>query len=168
MELGKRKNLKIITGAFITIGLVVVFVYVPLLNKAQKLQYEISKIENDTHLASDLIQKKNVIVNSRSLIKQDEVVLIIDAITSTGKEFDINFISISPKEVERLPDMPYSRMPIEINAASEYKNLGLFLGALRTLNKSVVTLKSLDIKRNEGVLPLVVSTFTLEVYLKDG
>ena len=90
----------------------------------------------------------------------------MDEITKIGKAFNINFFSISPRDPEDIKDSASQRLPVFIESESEYKDFGLFLGALADLKESIVTIRSFKMTRDEAILPQLRSKLVIDLYLK--
>ncbi len=100
------------------------------------------------------------------LLSRDEISRAMDEITKTGKTFNINFFSISLRDLEDIPDSASQRLPVFIESESEYKDFGLFLGALADLKESIVPVRNFKMTRDEAILPLLRSKLVIDLYLK--
>ena len=51
---------------------------------------------------------------------------------------------------------------------SSYKDLGIFLGDLERISKSVVTVREFSIERREEILPKIETDLVIEIHLEEG
>lgn len=169
MILHKKQNMAVILGlGVIAVVFLVVFVYFPLVNKYQELTYEVDQVHKDLIVAQNFINKREIETSTGRLIDESQIAMAIDDITEAGQKFEIKFVSISPRDIEKLENSPYGRLPIEVSVICDYAKLGEFLGALHNLRDSIVTVKNFDMQRDEEILPLIKSKLILEVYLNNG
>ena len=145
MEFTRQRIIVIIIGIIIIIitGLYI-FLYGPLMSKLRTAYLECCAIEADADQArqSTVSVKKGDI--KRGLIKEEEISFAIDELTKQGKLEGVNFISMTPGEIEK-SKAPYAILPIKIEAESSYEKLGTFLGTLDELERSLVTIRSFKI-----------------------
>lgn len=167
IELNRRQATVIIGAIFSGIVIfLIVFAYRPLAVKIRLLRNEFQRIEQELEVARDIIGAEGDLGERGRLLTRKETSLAIDEITYTGRALNINFISINPKEIEKLESVNCLCLPIYMDLESEYKDLGLFLGALEKLKESIVTVRSFKIYRDERILPLVKSRLAIELYLR--
>ncbi len=156
MELTKSR-LFIIIGGAITIILLGVFslLYAPLIRDLREKNLECKMCETDLFDARNLIESVKTTEVKGTLIAEEEIPFTIEELTRQGRLTGINFISVTPKEIEKPKDSQYRILPIEVRIESSYKKLGLFLGSLGKLEKSLVTIRSFNavtLKENPSML----------------
>jgi len=88
--------------------------------------------------------------------------------THVGKKRNITFSSISLQDKEKVAGGAYELLPIEIMVEARYKDLGIFLDTLKRFKKSIITVRSFHIARNEEIAPLVRAKLVLDLYLKES
>ncbi len=143
MELSKR-NLVIIGAIVGTIGVLVVYnlLYAPLIRELKVEYAECKRWESDVSEVRNFIRSVEVSGATSSILTEKDISLAIDELTKHGKSKGINFVSITPKDALKKSQTQYNVIPIEIKIESTYKELGLFLGSLDEMEKSLVTVKS--------------------------
>jgi len=89
------------------------------------------------------------------------VAFFIETITAAGKQFEISFVSISPKDkLEMKPEEKtlfpnLARIPVEMVIKGAYQNISLFLSQLSKLDNSVIRVEEFRFTQpnaNEAVL----------------
>jgi len=159
-----KKQISIFAVIFIALGYM--FIYLPLASKISLKKKEWQAIEKDLVVARGLIFKKDSLGRKGHLLSRPEVSLAIDEITKIGRKQNINFVSISPREIEPVAGASHRRLPVELDLEAEYRDLGSFLAALKDLRESFVTVRSLKISRHESVYSLLRSKITIDIYVR--
>ena len=159
-----KKQMTITTVVFILLGYG--FVYQPLASQINLKKKEWQRLEGDLSVARGFILKKDDLGRKGDLLSRQEISLAIDEITKMGRRQKINFISISPQEIQDVPDASYRRLPIRPELEAEYKDLGAFWGALRELHESLVTVKDFKIAKHETVYSILHAQVTIELYIR--
>ena len=154
----------IATAVFILLGYG--FVYQPLASQINLKKKEWQQLEGDLSAARGFIFRKDDLGRKGHLLSRQEISLAIDEITKMGKRQKINFISISPQEIQNVSDASYRRLPIELELEAEYKDLGSFFGSLRELHESFVTVKDFKIAKHETVYSILHAKVTIELYIR--
>ena len=85
--------------------------------------------------------------------------------TKQGRSKGINFNSIAPRKIENPGDSKYKILPIDIEVKSTYKELAVFLGLLEELEKSLVTVKNLNISSGKEKTAKLNTRLTVNMYL---
>jgi len=169
IELDKRQVAIIGGAAFVVVVFIlIVFVYRPLGGKIHSMREGLRITEQELANARNIVGAKDRGERKGHLLALEEVSLAIDEMTKTGRALRINFISISPKEIVQLEDARYPVLPIHMDLEAEYRDIGLFLGALEGLTESLVTVRSFSIGKDEEILPLVKSKMVVDMYLQGG
>lgn len=167
MELDKKQTmLVIVTICAAIIFILIAFVYRPSIVKIRSVAEEFKSMAQEVEVARNMIRTKGDLQMRGHLLSRKELSLAIDEITKTGRQLNINFVSISPQEIEKLETSSHQRLPIHMELESEYKDLGLFLGALEKLEESIVTVRSFQIQRDDKILPLIKSRLMVDMYLQ--
>lgn len=138
----------------------------PLWGRIRLINNELGIMEEQLVIARKDVESALKLQFQGRLLSRAEISMAMDEITKTGRTFDINFLSISPREIEDIDGSVCQRMPVAVETESEYKDFGLFLGALADLKESVVTIRNFDIERDEAILPRIQSTMVIDIYLK--
>jgi len=166
IELNK-KTVILIAFPILVILIIIVFIG-PLFTKAKNvasqakaLDIELAEIRNALMKAKKLDQKGH-------LLSRNEVSSTINEITSVGNQYKINFLSTSPQQIVKNENSEYPVLPIRLEIKSTFRDLGIFLGSLSNLEKSVVTVKEFSIERDQEILPEIITVLIVEIYLKAG
>ncbi len=136
-------------------------------------------VENRAKLASSLRMDKSAIeaeleVLRRRLPFQSSTSAVLDELTKQGKELNIEFVSIIPREEKAIISQQggpgafrYKILPIEINMRAGYRNLGEYLGVVERLDSNFATVGEFQIRKDPKAPPklnirIVVYTHILE------
>ena len=166
MDIKRNHQLIIILAIF---GGVVLFFFVfmgPLRGRTRSVNHELRLVEEQLAVSRVDVESARKLQFNGPLLSRDEISRAMDEITKIGKAFNINFFSISPRDPEDIKDSASQRLPVVIESESEYKNFGLFLGALADLKESIVTVRNFKMTRDEAILPLIRSKLVIDLYLK--
>ena len=140
----------------------------PLWGRIRSITNELEMTEEQSAIARKDVESALKLQFQGRLLSRAEISQAMDEITKTGRAFDINFLSISPREIEDIEGSVSQRLPVAVETESEYKDFGLFLGALANLKESIVTIRNFDIERDEAILPRIRSKVVMDIYLKGG
>lgn len=168
-----KKQIKIISVVSLTICvfILILFVYRPLIVKTHSAAKELRVLEERLNAIRNIAKVKDGLRIKGRLLNRKEISMAIDEITKAGRVLSINFLAISPKEIEDVEGQDYQRMPVFMDLESTYQDLGLFWGSLEDLKESIVSVRSFQIYREDNILPRIKSRLVLELYLtgaKDG
>ena len=165
MELTKERLIIIIAAALIILFLgLYILLYNPLIVKLRAEGGECNRIETELLQARKAIDALEAIDKKKMLIAEEDIPLAIGELTSQGKLKGINFISMTPGQIEE-PKTAYRVLPIEMEIESTYKGLGIFLGLLDDLEKSLVTVGSFDIKADGKISSRRKAKLVVNMYL---
>lgn len=143
------------------------FVFIgPLRGRIRSVNHELRLVEEQLAVSRVDVESARKLQFNGPLLSRDEISRAMDEITKIGKAFNINFFSISPRDPEDIKDSASQRLPVFIESESEYKDFGLFLGALADLKESIVTIRSFKMTRDEAILPQLRSKLVIDLYLK--
>ena len=164
--LDKQKRL-LAVGIGALIGLLLLFgIYVPLALRLKDKGKELSGLTTQMHAAQAMIlSAQKAYPETLYLPSQEELSWVMDEVTETGKGLGIDFRSIHPEAIQKAPS-GYSFMPVEMKLESSYKELGQFIGALRTLKKGFVTVERFEITRDEKILPKLNCRLLMKLILR--
>jgi len=154
----------IISAVIITAGLYV-FLYSPLINELRKAASSYAAAEVKILETQKLIASLETADARGGLISEQGVSSAIDELTKESKARNINFISLTPKRIEEMHGVQYGILPIEIAAESTYKEMGMFLGSLSDLKKSLVTVKEFILTPDSKDQAKLITRFRLNMYL---
>lgn len=172
MELTKERLIIIgSVGLVIVIVAVYALVFSPLIAELGKTYSELKIYETELVRVKRVINSakkidtKRVFVTDKALITEEGISEAIAELTRQKKFHGINFVSISPGEIEKQKDARYSIIPITIKAESTYEKLATFLGLLDDRPTAVLTLRSLRIIPNENDADKLESDLVLNLYI---
>lgn len=162
-----KKNIMIAAGACALILLLIPYIifYAPLLKKLKTGYTECKNLETQVVNAHDIIKTSGETYDDRTLITEKEISVAIEELTKHGKAMGIDFMAMAPKEIIENPAVQYKILPIEMKIKSNIEAFSNFLGFLDELKKSVIKVKSLDIKRVDGSRSEVTGTIVIDMYL---
>lgn len=161
-----NKKFTIIAAAGVAVlFFAVVFIW-PLTVKGQQAGERLRLLEQELDTVHRTLEEGRGIPLKGRLLAREEVSLVVDEITKQGRVFNINFLSLTPLEIEETDNPAYQRLPIEMEIESHYQDLGLFLGVLEDLTEGVAVVKDFTVRAQEPLLPRLRSQLTLDVYLR--
>lgn len=166
MDIKRNPQLVVI---FTLLGGATLFLFVfiwPLWGRISSIDNQSRLIEGQLAVSRAEVESARKLQCNGPLLSRAEISLAMDEITRAGKAFNINFISISPQDAEDIKDSTSQRLPVAIESESEYKDFGLFLGALANLKESIVTIRNFKMTRDEAILPRIRSKLGIDLYLK--
>ena len=145
IELTGEKLIIATVGAAVVILLgFYLFLCNPLVNKIKPVRLECISVENElSQLRAAIAAVKTEEVKEITASEED-VAFAIDELTRKGKSIGINFISMTPRQIEDR-GARHKVLPVEIEIESAYKELGVFLGLLEELKESLITVSSFTI-----------------------
>jgi Tfp pilus assembly protein PilO len=166
MEFTRERFRIIIVGtlAIIALGLYL-FLYGPLISKLRKAHLECSRIETEILHARESIANLDKMDIKKSLVPEDNSSVSIDEFTRQGKSKGINFISITAKRIEESGDSRYKILPVDMEIESSYEDLGVFLGLVDELEKSLVTVKNFNIVPDKEKTSRINARLVVDMYL---
>lgn len=172
MELTKERLIIIgISVLVIVIVGVYALVFSPLMSELGKTYGELKIYETELVRVKKVINSakkidtKRVFITDKALITEEGISGAIAELTSQKKLHGINFVSISPGEIEKQEDARYSIIPIAIKTESTYEKLATFLGLLDDRPTAVLTLRSLKIIPSEKDTDKLESDLVLNLYI---
>lgn len=165
VKIRERPKVAIVSSAVILIFASYLFLYRPLVNKCRLRGRECRGIEAEILRAREAIDVLKQATTKRTLISEKDISIAIDELTKQGRSKGINFNSIAPGKIEGHGDPKYKILPIDIVVESTYKELAVFLGSLEELEKSLVTVKNINISPGKEKAAKLNTRLTLNMYL---
>ena len=103
----------------------------------------------------------------RPLPSQEMLPELLQQLHVQAKKFQVNIVSISPGGSNAAgPGQPIL-LPVDLQIEGEYRAIAQFLGALRgEVSLGMVTVRRLQIGREERLLPLLRAQLSIELALK--
>jgi len=151
-------------GVIFVLGLYL-FLYRPLINKCSLARGECRNIEAEALRAREAIDALRQSGTKRVLISEKDISIAIDEFTKQGRSKGINFISIAPGKIKDSKDSKYKILPIDIKLNSTYKEFFIFLGSLEKLEKSLVTVKELNLSSDTDKAGRINAVLTVNMCL---
>ena len=167
MKIGLTKQrLVIIVSAAVTIALLGIYLILfrPLINKLKLLHLECRGLETSVLQSRDAISSLKLKELKKELVSEADVSLAIEELTKEGKVKGINFISLTPRQIERQQES-YKVLPIEMELEAPYAILSDFLGKLDDLNRSLVLIRKFNIVLNKINPKMLTARLSLDMYL---
>ncbi len=172
IELTQERLIIVLAAAIIAAALALYFIfYAPLLRNLMTARLKCIAAENELLECCNIVESAKEMGGARVLISEEDASLAIRALTEHGGSAEneklkgINFISISPKEIKEDKGAQYKILPVEMEIESTYEKLGVFLGALDELEKTLVTIKSFDITPDKKDSSKLTTDLAVEIYL---
>jgi Tfp pilus assembly protein PilO len=164
IELNKKTIILVSGLAFAGMGF---FIFImPLFSKVSTLSGEVKALDSELSMLREALDKGKRIKRTAGFLSRNEVSRAIEEMTRIGAGMNINFLSTSPQTIHTPEGAQQPVLPIRMEIQSEYKDLGIFLGALEHFEKSVVTVREFTVERNEAILPKVDTVIVVEIHLK--
>ncbi|MBU0878780.1 MAG: type 4a pilus biogenesis protein PilO [Candidatus Omnitrophica bacterium] len=163
-----REKVVIIVGAVIVIvGLgLYLFLYHPLARKLKTVRAECKVAEEEICQAQEAMSFLKVTDIRRGPVAPGETSLAINELTRQGKLNGINFLSITPKAVEKCEWATCEILPIEMEIESSFGDLGIFLGSVDDLEKSLVTVNEFYIIPESRDARKLKTKLVLDIYIE--
>lgn len=168
MELTKEKVIRVVVSMVVIASLgLYIFLYRPLINGLKTASSKCKSSEDEVSRVRELIAPLKIMNIKRSLIREETVALAINELTRQAKLEGINFLSMEQKKVKRPKGISYKVLPIEIELVATYEKLGVFLGILDILEKSLVTVKSFDVILDKNDVNALKTKMVFNIYIMD-
>ena len=167
MELTRQRFAWTIAGSALLVLFVLYFLFHPLMHQLRIRGSECSRIEAEAAEARGrafIFKDKQ---RRKGLIAETEVTVAINELTRRGNLKGAEFISLTPKKIERPEGKSFKILPIEMEIKSTYENLGNFLASLDELQKSLITVRSFRVVLDKEDVPKVETQLTLDLYLSE-
>ena len=165
VEMIRERFLAVMCGVTVVIGVgLYIFLYRPLIARLGSASMECRTIEKEALDVREAIAILKTKEKKKGLIAEEEVSGAVEELIGEGKSLGVNFASITQKDVKR-PEEEYLEYPIEIDAEATYKNLGLFLGSLDNLEKSLITVEKISIKPDSENPAKLNAMMLINIYL---
>lgn len=164
MEFIKKRLIIIVSVSAAVIGVILCFtLYLPLAKEIKELGKEVFVLETELSGARENINSMKLIKRNIFLVNGDEVSPVIDELNKLAGSYNINIISMTPKEIKLEGD--YQVLPIEIILESKYAELAIFLGALDELQSGVVVVANFEIASDKEESLRLKSNLMLNLYI---
>ena len=157
-----------LAAGVLAVGLAVIFILMPKYTKVRKARANLTLLESELSLIRQALDNNRRLQQKGELLSRSEISKAIEEITTLGAELNINFLSTNPKKIYKPEGSKYPVLPISLELQSDYDNIGRFLGALESLNVSIVTVREFRISRDTSILPQVYTEILLDIYLKEN
>ncbi len=146
------------------IGIFFIF-YIPLIKKSRVVYAQCKSIEDKARKTKNVIKFASVISSRRVLMTEEDVSYATDELTRLGKQKGVDFISIRPGEIEKEKGEEYKILPVELQLESTYKQMGMFLGSLDDVEKSLIMVKTFSVVPDPENTSKLITDLVVDVYL---
>ena len=153
----------VISAALLAAGLVYAVVFYPLAKGLEKKLAEYRAVNSAMEEAGKLARQARPGEEEIAILTKKDLPAAIEELSSLGSSLDIEFVSLVPSASYK--ETVYEVFPIEAQMSSGYKKLGVFLGALNKLRKSLVSVKDFKIEPASGDNSVLNTRLTLKMYL---
>jgi Tfp pilus assembly protein PilO len=176
---------------FVAAGLAVLFlffqfVYAPKRRRIKRLQKELTTLESDIKRFKNLLKEEEVFAKrifemqeelselDARLSQQEKLSAVIKQLTEAAERLDIEILSINPQEPRTFKDEQDNPVtlegkfciatPVELNLKCRYNALGDYLKSLNSAIAGLYSVDSLEIDRDEELIPLHTARLVVVVY----
>jgi len=130
--------------SIIVITMAVLFIfYVSLFSNLQSRRKECGNLERELSASRRIIAAAKTIEKKRLLVNDKDISLAIDEFIKQCKLYKINISSLVPGKI--LSQGRYALLPVKAILESEYKELGMLLGSLEKLERSIAVIDSFKV-----------------------
>ena len=168
IKLTKEKRI-ILIGVLIAVILGVYLIsFIPLMKELRTRYPESKSIENNILEVRNIIEAARGTDVKRTIIAEDDASRAISEVTGHGRLNGINFISINPGNIKKEEGLRYKILPLETKIKSTYEQIGIFLGSLDELEKTLVTVKSFKISPDKEGPSKLTANLVIYIYLLES
>lgn len=160
----RKKNTAIVSGIAIAAAIVIAFVYLPLISEIRRRSVEYNSLTHQLSAARINLGSFKGMEAGKRLIQEREISSVIDAIAAEGRRHLLDFRAISQEELRHIEEN-HLILPVKIEMEGDYRQLGLFFGALENIKGAVVTAEEFRIWRDERILPKISAAVVLNIHL---
>jgi Tfp pilus assembly protein PilO len=146
-----KKDKVVIIGVILCLILLICFIYLPLVKEVRKENREWNNFKKQLGIAQVNLQDFGAGGAHKRLISPQEVPAVIEGLAKEGRDLQINFNSITQKEIKYMAD-DSAVLPVQIEMEGRYEQLGSFFGILNSGNNSIVTVDSFEIRGRSASL----------------
>ncbi len=167
VELTKQRVVIIVSvAAVIALLGIYLILFNPLINKIKLLHLEYRSLETSVLQAREALNSLKSKEFKKELVSETDVSLAIEELTKEGKAKGINFISLTPKQIERQQES-YKVLPVDLELEASYVMLSNFLGKLDDLNRSLARIRKFNIVLNKLNPKMLTVRLSLDMYLSE-
>lgn len=121
------------------------FLYQPLMKEIKQRAGEWQRMEREVQEARAMVAALKNRGHKWTFISEEAVPPALEELTAQGKAKGLSFVSMTPRTIEKPQGEGYRMLPIDMEIESSYEALGIFLGSLEELGRSLVTVSSFEI-----------------------
>lgn len=172
MKIPREKIKYVIGGAlFAVLAVLYLLVYMPLAVSLGRVHSEYKICDTRLKKAQSVISgaksmdTNKILITDRALITEEGISNAVADLTANKELYDIDFISITPGEMEKQADPRYQIMPIEFKIESDYKTLGEFLGLLDDLERAIITIREFTAVPDQYNRERLKTDLVLNIYI---
>lgn len=162
-----KRTMVIMAGIAACMALMVVFLYLPLSRSIRKAGLEWRGLNQLLSSAGAHLSVFQGTSAGKRLIREEGISSVIDRIAQEGRNNLLDFKSISQDNINDA-GQNHRILPVVIKMEGEYKQLGVFLGALENIKDSLVSVEEFSITGDERILPKVSVSIVLNIHLTKG
>jgi len=145
IEWTKEKLIIATAGAVVIVVLgFYFFLCNPLINKIKPARLQCMSVENELSGLRAAIATVKTKESKGVTASEEDVAFAIDELTRQGKSIGVNFISMTPRQLEDRGS-GHKVLPVEIEVGSTYEELGAFFALLEELRESLITVSSFTV-----------------------
>ena len=160
----KHLSLLLIAVGVLVFILVCVVCFV-LLKGIAEVQDQKAQYVQGTVVARSMLDAKRVAVKRVPLTSAQEVASVLEALKALAAKHKLEVISIradKPKVKEN--SVLYARIPLVLEVAAPFKDLGIFLSAVRDMPEGVLDVEEMVLRSENGKAQRVLARITLTLF----
>lgn len=159
-----KRTMVVMAGIAACMVLMAVFLYLPLSRSIRKAGLEwrgLNQLLSSAEAHLSVFQGASA---GKRLIREEGISSVIDRIAQEGRNNLLDFKSIRQDNIRDVA-LNHQVLPVVIEIEGEYKQLGIFLGALENIKDSLVSVEEFSITGGEKILPKVSASIALNIHL---
>lgn len=159
-----KRNIAVIAGVSACAAVIAVFLYLPLAREIRKDSSEWRSLNQLLSAAGTYLSVFQGASSGKNLIREEGISSVIDRIAQEGRNNSLDFKSISQDNIKDAAQN-HRVLPVVIEIEGEYKQLGIFLGALENIKDALVSVEDFSIRGDERILPKISASLVLNIHL---
>lgn len=163
----QKRSMVIIAGMSACVLIIAVFLYLPLVRAISKEGSEWRNLNQVLNEAGENLSVFRGASGGKKIIAEDGISSVIDIIVREGKNNILDFKSIIQENIRNI-DGNRRILPVAIEMEGDYKQAGIFFGALENIKDALVTVERFSIKGDEKTRPRVSVSIVLNIHLTKG
>jgi hypothetical protein len=157
-------HLLLIPAGIIVVVAVLMVIFVPLNNLILRAVDEKAGYDQQISFAQDMLGRSTQDKDEAFLVSSRDVVKVMDALTLLGKRHNVEVLALKEDGVFS-EDASWREVLLEIETTSSFKDLGLFLTAVRTTSAWMIDTGTINVATDEDDPARVRSTMMFKLFV---